>query len=90
MQIEQNVCEQEVIMGVLYKSLHTWQRKAASTAAKPDKGVESQSVESGTSSEAAIQASDSCLGIQKNRTEQVFFYMILLSKAQDNTRVATD
>jgi hypothetical protein len=49
-QIEQKVCEHVVIIGVLKKSLQTWQRMAASTAAKSASGVASQSVESETSS----------------------------------------
>lgn len=45
-QREQKVWEHDVIMGVLKKSLHTWQRRAASTEARQDRGVDNQSVES--------------------------------------------
>ena len=49
MHSEQKVCEQEVIIGVSKKSLHTGHRSAASTGARLESGVSSQSVESGTS-----------------------------------------
>ena len=54
MQREQKVCEQDVIIGVSKKSLHTWQRKAWSTGASCDTGVSSQSEGSGTSNELSI------------------------------------
>ena len=50
MHIEQNVCEQEVIIGVLKNSLHTWHRSAESTEESFGRGVASQSVESVISS----------------------------------------
>lgn len=37
-------------MGVVKKSLQTWQRRAESRGARSERGVESQSVESGMSS----------------------------------------
>lgn len=55
MQSEQKVCEQEVIIGVLKKSLQTWQRKAASTGPSCDTGVLSQSDGSGTAKELSIE-----------------------------------
>jgi hypothetical protein len=54
MQREQKVCEQDVIIGVSKKSLHTWQRKACSTGASCDTDVSSQSEGSGTSKEMSI------------------------------------
>ena len=54
MQSEQNVWLQEVNMGELKKSLHTWQRKACSTGMRLARGVPSQSVESGTSNDSSI------------------------------------
>jgi hypothetical protein len=50
MQRLQNVCEQLVIIGVVKKSLHTWQRKDDSTDARAARGVWSQSVLSEKSS----------------------------------------
>jgi hypothetical protein len=50
MHIEQNVCEQEVIIGVLKNSLHTWHRSAESTEESFGRDVVSQSVESVISS----------------------------------------
>lgn len=52
MQRLQNVWEQLVIIGVLKKSLQTWQRSADSTGASAASGVDSQSVLSGTAAEA--------------------------------------
>lgn len=43
------MCEQEVMTGLLKKSLHTWHRRADSTRASLERGVPSQSVESGMS-----------------------------------------
>ena len=54
MQREQKVWEQDVIMGVSKKSLHTWQRSAASTVLSWVTGVLSQSEGSGTSKELSI------------------------------------
>jgi hypothetical protein len=54
MHSEQNVCEQLVMTGVWKKSLQTWQRNAASTAASAESDVDSQSVESGTSSPVMV------------------------------------
>lgn len=51
MHSEQNVWPQEVIIGVFMNSLHTWQRIGDSTATKPERVVEAQSVASGTSKE---------------------------------------
>lgn len=51
---EQKVCEQEVIIGVSKKSLHTWQRNACSTGARCDKGVSIQSEGSVTLNELSI------------------------------------
>lgn len=55
MQSEQKVCEQDVIIGVLKKSLHTWQRRAASTGPSCDTGVCNQSDGSGTSKELSME-----------------------------------
>jgi len=55
---EQNVCEQDVIIGVSKKSLQTWQRRAASTAASCLIGVLSQSEGSLTSNEASMTNDD--------------------------------
>ncbi len=57
---EQKVCEQEVIMGVLKKSLHTRQRSAFSTELSCETGVLSQSDGSGRSNELSIKAESSC------------------------------
>lgn len=54
MQSEQKVCEQDVIIGVLKKSLHTWQRRAASTGPSCDTGVCNQSDGSDTSKELSM------------------------------------
>ena len=51
---EQKVCEQDVIIGVSKKSLHTRHLKACSTGASCDTGVWSQSEGSGTSKELSI------------------------------------
>lgn len=48
--MEQNVCEQDVIIGVLKNSLQTWHRSPESTEDSLDRGVAIQSVESVTSS----------------------------------------
>lgn len=50
----QNVCEQLVIIGVVKKSLHTWQRSEDSSGARAERGVGSQSVGSVISSEDAM------------------------------------
>ena len=54
MQNEQNVCEHDVIMGVLKKSLQTWQRRPDSTEPMRATGVSSQSIGSATSSELSV------------------------------------
>ena len=51
---EQNVCEQDVITGVVKKSLQTWHRRAVSIGANFDTGVPSQSEGSGKSKELSI------------------------------------
>ncbi len=51
---EQKVCEHDVIMGVSKKSLHTWQRSAASTVLSRVTGVFNQSEGSGTSKELSM------------------------------------
>ncbi len=50
------MCEHELIMGVLKKSLHTWQRKAASTGPSCVTGVCSQSDGSATSKVVSIES----------------------------------
>lgn len=55
-QREQNVCEQDVIIGVLKRSLQTWHRRAFSSCAKPGSAVESQSVLSEGASAPASMA----------------------------------
>ena len=50
------MCEHEVIIGVLQKSLQTWQRRAESTGASERNGVSSQSVESETSKASSLGA----------------------------------
>jgi hypothetical protein len=52
------VWEQLVIIGVLKKSLQTWQRSADSRGARAASGVDSQSVLSGTEAEADAAWSD--------------------------------
>jgi hypothetical protein len=47
--IEQKVCEQDVITGFVRNSLHTSQRKAASSGSNWGSEVDNQSVESGRS-----------------------------------------
>lgn len=56
MHSEQKVCPQEVIMGVFINSLQTWQRIGDSTATKPERVVEAQSVASGTSKESMVRS----------------------------------
>lgn len=60
MQRLQNVCEQLVIIGVVKKSLQTWQRRPDSSGASPDRGVLSQSVLSATSSSPDMLVADDC------------------------------
>lgn len=55
----QKVWEQLVIMGVLKRSLQTWHRSADSRGARAARGVDSQSVLSGTEAEA--ESKDSIL-----------------------------
>lgn len=59
MHSEQKVCEQEVSIGVVKKSLQTWQRRRDSSVASGARGVESQSVESVT---AAAEVEDETAG----------------------------
>jgi hypothetical protein len=49
MHFEQKVCAQDVSIGVSKNSLQIWQRNKFSRLAKPESGVFSQSLESGTS-----------------------------------------
>lgn len=56
MHSEQKVCPHEVIIGVLMNSLQTWQRMGDSTATKPERVVEAQSVASGTSKEFMVRS----------------------------------
>lgn len=57
---EQNVCEQEVMTGVMKKSLQTWHRRAVSMGPSLDTGVPNQSEGSGTSKEPSINAQVDC------------------------------
>lgn len=57
MHLEQNVCEQGVMTGLSRNSLHTSQRKAASSASKAGIDVECQSVESGNSKSVVMAVS---------------------------------
>ena len=59
MHMLQKVCEQLVIIGVLKKSLQRGHRSEDSTGVKADRGVSSQSVESGMSSTRAIECNES-------------------------------
>lgn len=54
MQSEQNVWQQDVMTGLLKKSLQTWHRSADSSGATSESGVFNQSVESGMSKELSI------------------------------------
>lgn len=54
MHSEQNVWLQDVITGLSKKSLQTWQRREDSRGASNERGVFSQSVESGRSKELLL------------------------------------
>lgn len=66
----QKVCEQLVIMGVVKKSLQTWHLRPDSKGASPERGVESQSVLSATSSILCAAGSGGGVGVESPRHVQ--------------------
>jgi hypothetical protein len=60
--IEQKVCEQDVMTGFERNSLHTSQRKAASSDSKAGRDVFNQSVESGRSNVESMRQSAGSVG----------------------------
>jgi len=72
MHSEQNVCEHDVTIGVSKKSLQTWQRRAASTAASCLIGVVSQSEGSLTSNEASMTDDEAAAVVERFKTKGFF------------------